>query len=135
MTRSIRAMTTGICLLALAAPLAAHHSFTNFWNLDEMREIEGVVKAVKLVNPHCEIILEVTEANGQKFDYIIASQGTGTAILRGGWSYDTLPVGTKVTVRGSPPRRPDGKALIAGLIIREDGQEFSFGGIGGIPAG
>ena len=62
MTRSIRAMTLGICLLALATPLLAHHSFTNFWNLDEMRELQGVVKAVKLVNPHCEIILEVTES-------------------------------------------------------------------------
>ena len=38
-------------LLLLTVPTLAHHSFTNFWDLNETREIEGVVKSLKLVNP------------------------------------------------------------------------------------
>ena len=55
--------------LMVAVPAIAHHSFTSFWYMDKTVEITGVVKAVKLVNPHANMVIEVTEANGQKSDW------------------------------------------------------------------
>ena len=134
MKRSITA-ALAVMFLAVALPALAHHSFTNFWKMDETMEITGVVKSLKLVNPHCELVVTVTDDTGVQTDWFVTSRGTGSAILRAGWTLDTLPVGMEVTVEGSPPRRENSPALVAGKITRPDGSEVWFGGGGGIPQG
>ena len=47
-------------LATLTATAQAHHSFTSFFDLTKTVEISGVVKSVKLVNPHPEMIEHVT---------------------------------------------------------------------------
>ena len=124
-----------VLALVLTMPLAAHHSFTNFWRMDQMVMITGVVKSLKLVNPHPELVIEVTTENGAAETWTITGRATGTGILRAGWTIDTVPLGVTITVDGNPSRREGAKALAAGRIIFEDGNEVWFGGGGGIPAG
>jgi len=121
--------------VVLASPVGAHHSFTNFWHMDRMVMITGVVKSLKLVNPHPELVVEVTTEDGTIETWTITGRATGTGILRAGWNIDTVPVGVTVTVDGNPSRREGARALAAGRIIFEDGNEVWFGGGGGIPAG
>ena len=134
MKRSIMAVLT-VGLLAIAIPAVAHHSFTNFWDLDTDKNVTGVVKSLRLVNPHCEPVVTVTDDNGVATDWFVTSRGTGSAIMRAGWTADTLPIGMTVTVEGNPARRQGSPALVAGKIIRSDGSEVWFGGGGGIPQG
>ena len=122
-------------LLALTVPSEGHHAFTSFWRMDETVQITGVVKSLKLINPHSEFVLAVTDESGVETDWLVVSLGTGTAILRAGWTQETLPVGMAVTVEGSPPRRAGTPAIVAGKITRPDGSEVWFGGGGGIPSG
>lgn len=122
-------------LLTLAVPALAHHSFTNFWYMDKTVQITGVVKSLKLVNPHSEIQVEVTEASGEKAIWNITSLGTGSSLFKAGWSKDLLPVGTTVKIDGNPSRKPGAKALAAGKITRPDGSVIWFGGGGGVPQG
>ena len=134
MKRSIMAVVA-IGFLAVSIPALAHHSFTNFWDLDSTSSVTGVVKSLRLVNPHCELIVTVTDDNGVETDWYVTSRGTGSAIMRAGWTADTLPIGMTVTVDGSPPRRRGSPAIVAGKITRSDGSEVWFGGGGGIPQG
>ena len=121
--------------LMVTMPVSAHHSFTAFWVVDETVEVEGVVMQVKLVNPHPEMKIEVTEANGQKAVWIITATASGMSIMRAGWNAETVPVGMQVTIEGNPSRKQGVKALAAGKITRADGSVVWFGGGGGIPQG
>lgn len=125
----------GVWLLATTA-VSAHHSFNSFWYMDRTATIEGVVKEVKLVNPHPAMKIEVTEANGQKSIWHITGRATGSGILKAGWTLETLPVGTRVRVEGLPSRQEGAKSLAAGKITKlDDGSVIWFGGGGGIPQG
>ena len=128
------AILAALFVMAATVPLPAHHSFTNFWFMDREVEITGVVKAVKLVNPHSELSIEVA-SGPQAGMWYITSRATGSGLRRGGWTPETLPVGTVVTVSGNPSRKEGAKALAAGTITLPDGKKLSFGGAEGIPQG
>jgi hypothetical protein len=102
--------------------------------MDQTVEISGIVRAVKLVNPHSELTIEVMEGP-QRGLWYITSRATGSALRRGGWTPETLAVGTKVKVEGAPSRKTGAKALAAGKITLDDGKVLSFGGDAAIPQG
>ena len=124
-----------VALFLMVAPVLAHHSFQTFWHMDKTVEITGVVKAVKLVNPHATMTVEVTEKNGGKANWNITSRGSVSALRAGGWKEDTVPVGMMVKIEGNPSRNEGAKGLAAGKITKPDGSIVWFGGGGGIPAG
>ena len=124
----------GVLLIA-AVPALAHHSFTSFWQMDKTLELTGVVKSVKLVNPHPLMTLEVTEPDGKLSLWNVTATATGSSILKAGWTDSTLPVGTKIKIEGHPSRKEGAKAMAAGTITMPDGKKFSFGGSLGIPQG
>lgn len=117
-------------LLLLTIPASAHHSYVSFWDVDKSVSITGVVKSVKLVNPHASMVVEVTEANGQKADWAIVSRGSVSALRQAGWKEDTVTIGMKVTVEGNPSRNQGAKGLAAGKITKPDGSVVSFGAPG-----
>ena len=61
MKRSIM-VTLAIGFLVATIPALAHHSFTNFWDLEQTNSVTGVVKSLRLVNPHCELVVTVTDS-------------------------------------------------------------------------
>ena len=133
MTRAA-AILAALFVVGATVPAPAHHSYTSFWHTDREMEITGVVKEVKLVNPHSEITVDVS-GGPQAGTWYITSRATGSALRRGGWTPETLPVGTVVKVSGYPPRKEGSRALAAGTIVLPDGKKLSFGGDGGIPQG
>lgn len=118
-------------VLLTTLPAAAHHSMPNFWYMDRNVEIEGVVKSVKVVNPHPEMVIEVTNPDGTKSIWRITGAGNASAMIRSGWKNNTLPEGTPVKVEGHPSRVEGAKALLAGTVTKRDGTKLSFGGGGG----
>ena len=131
----VSVFVVGLVLMG-AQPVSAHHSFTAFWFMDKMNTIEGTVVELKIVNPHPTLTVEVTDAKSQKVLWTITARATATALVKGGWTPDTLPAGSRVKVEGAPSRREGTKALAAGAITRlSDGKMLSFGGVGDIAAG
>ena len=76
------------------------------------------------------MVVEVTEANGQKSDWSIVSRGSVSALRQAGWKEDTVTIGMKVTVEGNPSRNEGAKGLAAGKITKPDGSVVSFGAPG-----
>ena len=132
---TVRGLAVLACVLMLSLTAQAHHSFTSFFDLEKTVAIGGVVKSVKLVNPHPEMIVEVTEPNGTKTTWTIVGRATGSGILRAGWNAETVPVGMTVKVEGHPSRKEGARSIAAGKITKPDGSEVWFGGGGGIAAG
>jgi len=97
-------LLTGSILL-MAGGVQAHHSHAPFYNLDEIVEITGVVKSFLLVNPHPEIVIEVTGSDGEPAEVIVYAQAyAGQMREMGGWTEDSVKIGQTVTVVGHPGR-------------------------------
>ncbi len=97
-------LLTGSILL-MAGGVQAHHSHAPFYNLDEIVEITGVVKSFLLINPHPEIVIEVTGSDGEPAEVIVYAQAyAGQMREMGGWTEDSVKIGQTVTVVGHPGR-------------------------------
>lgn len=97
-------LVTGSILL-MAGGVQAHHSHAPFYNLDEIVEITGVVKSFLLINPHPEIVIEVTGSDGEPAEVIVYAQAyAGQMREMGGWTEDSVKIGQTVTVLGHPGR-------------------------------
>jgi len=97
-------LLTGSILL-MAGGVQAHHSHAPFYNLDEIVEITGVVKSFLLLNPHPEIVIEVTGSDGEPVEVIVYAQAyAGQMREMGGWTEDSVKIGQTITVVGHPGR-------------------------------
>lgn len=97
-------LLTGSILL-MAGGVQAHHSHAPFYNLDEIVEITGVVKSFLLINPHPEIVIEVTGSDGEPAEVIVYAQAyAGQMREMGGWTEDSVKIGQTITVVGHPGR-------------------------------
>jgi hypothetical protein len=89
----------------MAGGVQAHHSHAPFYNLDEIVEITGVVKSFLLINPHPEIVIEVTGSDGEPAEVIVYAQAyAGQMREMGGWTEDSVKIGQTITVVGHPGR-------------------------------
>ena len=122
-------------LLMLSMTVQAHHSAGSFWYTDRNVEIEGVVKSVKVVNPHPEMVIEVANPDGTKSIWRITGAGNASAMIRAGWTNKTLPEGMTVKVEGHPSQNPVAKSLLAGTVTKPDGTKVQFGGGGDFGGG
>ena len=80
------------------------------------------------INPHSWIHLEVTDAKGQKVEWMIEG-GAPNALLRRGWNRNSLPAGTKILVLGFQAK--DGSFRANGRDITfADGKKLFVGSSG-----
>jgi hypothetical protein len=87
---------------AAANPAEAHHSFAMF-DQEHLIEIEGVVREFRFTAPHTFIIVEVKEAGGRTTAWALEG-GAPTALVRDGWSLDSLRPGQEIKVMVAPLR-------------------------------
>ena len=120
----ISAVLTGVVLSVLSVPAQAHHSLPTFYDTEKTIQVVGVVKSVRIMNPHSEMIFEVTEPNGEKSEWMAIS-GSSAQMTRAGWTNDTLEAGTTVTFEGHPVRREGAKGLLARAFILADGRRIT----------
>ncbi len=117
-------------VLLMSATVRAHHTQVTFYFMDEMVEVTGVVKRWALVNPHPELVLEVTEESGETKEMRIYALGAAGVMSRAGWTRDSLVPGETVTVRGSPSRGSD-SSMAGRSVTKSSGAVLSMGGPGG----
>ena len=115
-------------LVVFGASSLAHHSTPPYWRTNDTIEIEGVVKQMKIINPHSELIVSVDNAAGVAEDWIGVS-GTGNNMIKAGWTNETLPAGARVKVVGAPPRREGARGILIRQIILENGRVLTSGNI------
>lgn len=80
--------------LSLPAVASAHHS-TNMFDSDNPIELAGTVVEWQFKNPHCFVMLEVTDEDGET--EVWALEGLSpNVIYRMGWRPDTLQPGDEI---------------------------------------
>jgi hypothetical protein len=91
--------------LAMSAVLgtAAHHSFAPYYFEEQSVTIEGVLVSVELKAPHAFIYLVARDKSGVEQRYS-GEWASPVRLERNGITKDTLNVGDRLVVTGSPGR-------------------------------
>lgn len=106
--RRATAITVLITLLLQAAGTAqAHHSIAHDFDVFRSLRLQGTVTRFDWRNPHIGLELAVRNTDGSMTTWQIEG-GPPNALLRRGWSRDSLKAGAVVVVEGWPAR--DGNA-------------------------
>ena len=121
-TRIAVAVLVGAAFLTTGA-VQAHHSIANFWDANKTISVTGMIKTVKLVNPHSELTLEVME-DGKPVKWVAFGLGI-TDLRRRGLTSEML-LDKQVTIDGHPPKRAAGKGIFIAAITLADGTKINL---------
>ena len=121
-------------LLAASVPALAHHAFSAEFDAESPVQLKGTVTRMEWINPHSWIHIDVVNANGEIEEWMVEG-GAPNAILRRGFTADSLKPGTVILVEGYQAR--DGSMRANGRDITfEDGSKLFVGaGSRGAPDG
>ena len=118
-------------LFAAAMTVSAHHSFSAEFDGNKTVTLEGKVFKMDFVNPHSWLYIDAVMPDG-KVERWGVEGGSPNVMFRLGWTRETLPVGTRVKVSGSPAK--DGsKRLNSRGIEFPDGKKLELGGTANTP--
>jgi len=111
-----------LALVIGAGPIAAHHSAAMF-DFTKRVDAEGVVKEIRVINPHMSLTLTVSDAKGTRD---IAFEGHSVNnFYRAGWRQNMVKVGDHIKVSFAP--RKDGMdGGFVSAFVTADGREIGF---------
>jgi hypothetical protein len=118
------AAVTAVFLISRATA-GAHHSFAAEFDVKKIVTLTGTVERIAWTNPHAHIHLDVKDAGGKitSWDFEL---GSPNALIRRGWSGQTLKPGDTITVNGYLAK--DGSPLAnARTVTLSDGRQVFAG--------
>ncbi|MBI2186748.1 MAG: hypothetical protein HYU37_06430 [Acidobacteria bacterium] len=127
MSTKLGMVVAGICVLHAGAAGAGHHSFAAEYDGSTTFKVTGIVSKMEWTNPHARFYVDVREPDGTVTTWNM-ELASPSALVRNGWTRQTLKVGDRVTVDGYPgkvvrtrgnPRSvitADGRSLFAGPV-------------------
>ena len=121
----LRMIAAASALLLSGSSALAHHAFSSEFDSTKPVKLRGTITRMEWINPHAWMHLQVTDENGETQDWMIEAGPPG-ALVRRGWSKNSVQPGTEVLVEGYQAidgalrangrdvTFPDGRRLFAG---------------------
>ncbi len=114
-----------IAMFLATGAVWAHHSFAAEFDANKHVTLRGRVTSVEWINPHVWIHMDVKGPDGTVVNWMVEG-GPPNALLRMGWTKNSLPEGLEIVVDGYQAKDgaerangkditfPDGKKLFVG---------------------
>ena len=110
----VRSLVAVVGLLALSAPILAHHGSRVSYDLTKQVTMKGVVTEYQYQNPHIYILYDVKDDSG-KVEKWIAETASPQRLFSFGWNAKTLKAGDKITVTGAQLK--DGQKIVSVIKV------------------
>jgi hypothetical protein len=124
MKNFLLATLAGILFISGTSTVMAHHSAAPF-DFSNKVTIEGIVKEIKIINPHSVFVLEVTDDKRGTRD--IEFEGMSASVFyRSGFIPSSAEVGDKIQVTIAPRRDGEDGGFVSSMVS-EDGKWYGFG--------
>jgi hypothetical protein len=114
-------------VLSLAVPVQAHHAFAAEFDGTKPLKLRGTVKRVELINPHSWFHIDVKGSDGKVTTWMIEG-GSPNALIRLGFTQQSLPIGTEIIVDAFQAKDGSNKACGVDLTYASDGKRLFMGG-------
>ena len=125
MRTKLAVFLAGLALVALAVPAVAHHAVGAEYDASKVVKLTGKVSKVEWTNPHARIYFDVAQ-DGKTVTWNV-ELAARSALVRQGWTANSVKIGDTVTVEGSLAR-----SGVAGVNARSvtlaDGKRVFGGG-------
>ncbi len=123
-------IVAGAAMLGVVATgqVIAHHSFAAEFDQEAPVQLDGIVTRFEWVNPHSWIHVSVEKDDGTVEQWKVEG-GAPSALIRRGWTRDTLPANTVITVRGFQAKDGSLRANASDIVF-QDGTELFVGSSG-----
>ena len=105
------ALTLAAALLGIAVPATAHHSAAIF-NFRTPVTKTGVVKEIRVINPHTHVIMSITDQRGTR-DWNFEGHSASN-FYRAGFTRGSVKAGDRISITFAPMRDGnDGGYIVA----------------------
>ncbi|HEX9725498.1 MAG TPA: DUF6152 family protein [Vicinamibacteria bacterium] len=113
---------------ATAVPVLAHHAFSAEFDAEKSVHLKGKVTKMEWINPHAWVHINVEKEDGTLEKWMIEG-GTPNALLRRGFTKNSLMPGTEIVVEGYQAK--DGALRANGRdLTLPDGRKLFLGSSG-----
>lgn len=119
--KKLVATVSCLMLMAIAAPVGAHHSAAQF-DFRAPATIKGTVKTIRPANPHLRLVLSVTDDKRGARDIEYEGHSLNN-FYRSGWRPDMVKVGDKIEVMIAPRKDGEDGGYVTG-VRTADGKVF-----------
>ncbi len=113
-------LAVALALLSVSLSVWAHHSAAQY-DFGQTVKIQGVVKELRIANPHTALFLEVKDAKGTRvIEYEAHSRNN---VYRRGWRPEMVHPGDTISIEIAPLRAGGDGGYVKNFILK-DGTEF-----------
>lgn len=119
------------CGVLSSMPAQAHHSFAAQYDATKPVTLTGKVTKVEWTNPHIYIYIDVPDEQTGDVTHWALEMGGPNALIRLGWSRNSLQPDDMVTVEGTLARDGSKLANARSVVMASTGRKMFAGSSGG----